>query len=66
MSNERAQQNPSPLAGEVAARSAAGEGPGAGPLLRRRASFGPSPGGSLRSPSSSPVKGEGKKAEIAR
>ncbi len=48
---------PSPLAGEDAARSAAGEGPGGDVTL---GDCGPSPGHSLRSRPSSPVKGEGK------
>jgi very-short-patch-repair endonuclease len=52
--------NPSPLAGEVAARSAAGEGSGGGASRGRSGSRGPSPGHSLRSRPSSPVKGEGK------
>ena len=52
--------NPSPLAGEVAARSAAGEGPGGALLRDGWGSRGPSPGRSLRSRPSSPVKGEGK------
>jgi very-short-patch-repair endonuclease len=62
----RRTQNPSPLAGEVAARSAAGEGLGGQDLLEGRGSHGPAPGRSLRSRSSSPVKGEGKKAPVGR
>jgi very-short-patch-repair endonuclease len=58
--------NPSPLAGEDAARSAAGEGPGGRALRGGRGSHGPSPGSSLRSLPSSPVKGEGKKAPVGR
>jgi len=52
--------NPSPLAGEDAARSAAGEGLGGRVSRGRPGSRGPSPGHSLRSRPSSPVKGEGK------
>jgi len=52
--------NPSPLAGEVAARSAAGEGQGGEVALGGGGSREPSPGRSLRSRPSSPVKGEGK------
>src|SRR5580698_6215861 len=55
-------QNPSPLAGEDAARSAAGEGRGGAAFLERPGSRGPSPGRSLRSRPTSPVKGEGKDA----
>jgi very-short-patch-repair endonuclease len=57
--------NPSPLAGEVAARSAAGEGSGEqvrGGWGSRR----PSPGRSLRLRPSSPVKGEGKGERVSR
>jgi very-short-patch-repair endonuclease len=52
---------PSPLAGEDAARSAAGEGPG-GRVLRGgdAGSRSPSPGRSLRSQPTSPARGEGK------
>jgi very-short-patch-repair endonuclease len=53
--------NPSPLAGEAAARSAAGEGLGGEVLRGGWGSRGPSPARSLRSRSTSPVKGEGKK-----
>ncbi len=53
MSGRRA-KNPSPLAGEDASRSEAGEGHGA---LSAR---GPSPGHSLRSRPASPARGEGK------
>jgi very-short-patch-repair endonuclease len=59
-------RNPSPLAGEVAARSAAGEGPGGRALRGGRGSRGPSPGRSLRSRPSSPVKGEGKNELVPR
>jgi hypothetical protein len=59
MSMRRA-PNPSPLGGEVAARSAAGEGRGGAALRGGRGSRRPSPGNSLRSLPSSPVKGEGK------
>jgi very-short-patch-repair endonuclease len=52
--------NPSPLAGEVGARSAPGEGPGGAAVLRSIGSRGPSPGHSLRSRPSSPAGGEGK------
>jgi very-short-patch-repair endonuclease len=58
-------QLPSPPAGEDAARSAAGEGLGGAVLREGRGSGGPSPAGSLRSPASSPVKGEGKKKKKA-
>ena len=54
--------NPSPLAGEDAARSAAGEGRGAAVLVSDAGSRGPSPGRSLRSRPSSPARGEGKNA----
>ena len=60
--------NPSPLAGEDASRSEAGEGLG-GAVLRGGvdASRGPSPGRSLRSQPSSPARGEGKDgAEMRR
>jgi hypothetical protein len=50
---------PVPLAGEAAARSAAGEGLGGEVLRGGWGSRGPSPGNSLRSLPSSPVKGEG-------
>ena len=53
-------KNPSPLAGEVAARSAAGEGRGGAATLGRPGADGPSPGVSLRSPPTSPARGEGK------
>jgi very-short-patch-repair endonuclease len=56
----RCTPNPSPLAGEDAARSAAGEGSGGGVSRGGSGSRGPSPGHSLRSRPSSPVKGEGK------
>ncbi len=56
--------NPSPLAGEVAARTrsvrAAGEGPGGAVILNDAGSRGPSPGRSLRSRRSSPAGVEGK------
>jgi very-short-patch-repair endonuclease len=52
--------NPSPLAGEVAAPSAAGEGLSGRDLSEGHGSRGPSPGRSLRSRPTSPVKGEGK------
>jgi very-short-patch-repair endonuclease len=55
--------NPSPLAGEVAARSAAGEGSGGRVRLERSGSHGPSPGRSLRSRPTSPVKGEGESGQ---
>jgi very-short-patch-repair endonuclease len=64
--NERRAPNPSPLAGEDAARSAAGEGPGGRALRGERGSHRPSPGNSLRSSPSSPVKGEGKNAPVRR
>jgi very-short-patch-repair endonuclease len=60
--NARRTQNPSPLAGEDAARSAAGEGRGGAAVLKRAGSPGPSPGRSLRSRPTSPVKGEGEGA----
>ena len=60
MSVERTPKNPSPLAGEDAARSAAGEGPGGAVVLGGMGSHGPSPVRSLRSPTSSPARGEGK------
>jgi very-short-patch-repair endonuclease len=59
MSERRTPKNPSPLAGEDAARSAAGEGRGGAAVLKRAGSPGPSPGRSLRSRPTSPVKGEG-------
>ncbi len=62
----RSAPNPSPLAGEVAARSAAGEGSGGGVVRVGRGSRGPSPGHSLRSRPSSPVKGEGKIERVRR
>jgi very-short-patch-repair endonuclease len=64
----RRTQSPSPLAGEVAARSAAGEGLRDAAVPRSVGSRGPSPGRSLRSRPSSPVKGEGKNgvAELRR
>ena len=62
----RRTQNPSPLAGEVAARSAAGEGLCGRGLLDGDGSHGPSSGRSLRSRRSSPVKGEGKKVLVSR
>jgi Protein of unknown function (DUF559) len=56
--------NPSPLAGEVGARTrsvrAAGEGPGGAVDFGGAGSRGPSPGHSLRSRPSSPARGEGK------
>ena len=53
--------NPSPLAGEDASRSEAGEGLGGADLRGGvGASRGPSPGRSLRSQPSSPARGEGK------
>jgi very-short-patch-repair endonuclease len=55
-------QHPSPLAGEDAARSAAGEGLGGAVFLKRAGSREPSPGRSLRSRPTSPVKGEGESA----
>jgi very-short-patch-repair endonuclease len=61
-------QNPSPLAGEDDAwtRSvrASGEGPGGAAVLDVTGSRGPSPGRSLRSRPSSPVKGEGKGSAV--
>ena len=65
MSEKRAP--PSPLAGEDAARSAAGEGLGGG-VLRGEvgASRGPSPGRSLRSQPTSPARGEGKNRRADR
>jgi very-short-patch-repair endonuclease len=60
MSVERAPRNPSPLAGEDAARSAAGEGLGGAVILSGVGSRGPSPGRSLRSRPTSPARGEGK------
>jgi very-short-patch-repair endonuclease len=62
--------NPSPLAGEDDAwtRSvhASGEGPGSAAVLDVGGSRGPSPGHSLRSRPSSPVKGEGKGSAVPR
>jgi very-short-patch-repair endonuclease len=56
--------NPSPLAGQVGARTrsarAPGEGPGDAVVLSGAGSRGPSPGRSLRSPPSSPARGEEK------
>jgi very-short-patch-repair endonuclease len=56
--------NPSPLAGEVSARTrsvrAPGEGPGGAAVLSSVGSRGPSPGHSLRSRPSSPAGGEGR------
>ena len=60
MSAERTPQNPSPLAGEDAAPSAAGEGLGGEVDLGGVGSRGPSPGRSLRSRRTSPARGEGK------
>ncbi|HEY5067150.1 MAG TPA: endonuclease domain-containing protein [Xanthobacteraceae bacterium] len=60
MNVERAPENPSPLAGEVAARSAAGEGRGDEVVLGGVGSHGPSPGRPLRVRPSSPARGEGK------
>ena len=60
MSVGRAPKNPSPLAGEDAARSAAGEGLGGAVILGGVGSRGPSPDRSLRSRSTSPARGEGK------
>lgn len=60
MSPERTPQNPSPLAGEVAARSAAGEGRGGEVVLGGVGSHGPSPGRPLRVRPPSPARGEGK------
>ncbi len=60
MSVKRAPKNPSPLAGEDAARSAAGEGLGGEVVLGDVGSLGPSPGRSLRSRPTSPARGEGK------
>jgi very-short-patch-repair endonuclease len=54
--------NPSPLGGEDAARSAAGEGLGGRVFLELAGSREPSPGRSLRSRPTSPVKGEGESA----
>ena len=60
--------NPSPLAGEGDARTrsvrASGEGSGGAVVLDAVASRGPSPGRSLRSRPSSPVKGEGKGSAV--
>jgi very-short-patch-repair endonuclease len=60
MSERRTPKNPSPLAGEDAARSAAGEGLGGAVGLDGAGSHGPSPGRSLRSRPTSPARGEGK------
>jgi very-short-patch-repair endonuclease len=60
MSVTRAPKNPSPLAGEDAARSAAGEGLGGAVILGGVGSRGPSPGRSLCSRPTSPARGEGK------
>jgi len=60
MSVGRAPKNPSPLAGEDAARSAAGEGLGGAVVLGGVGSHRPSPDRSLRSRSTSPARGEGK------
>jgi very-short-patch-repair endonuclease len=60
MSVGRAPNNPSPLAGEDAARSAAGEGLSGEVILGGVGSRGPSPGRSLRSRPTSPARGEGK------
>jgi very-short-patch-repair endonuclease len=56
--------SPSPPAGEDAARSAAGEGPGGTAGFGDVGSRGPSPARSLRSRTSSPVKGEGKLLQV--
>ncbi len=66
MSAWRAPKKPAPLAGEDAARSAAGEGLGGEALLGRSGSHGPSPGRSLRSRPTSPARGEGKNAPVDR
>jgi len=58
--------NPAPLAGEVAAQSAAGEGSGDGVARGGWGSHRPSPDRSLRSRPSSPVKGEGKREHVRR
>ena len=62
--------NPSPLAGEVAARTrsvrAAGEGPGGAVDFGGVGSRGPSPGHSLRSRPSSSAGGEGKGSVAAK
>jgi very-short-patch-repair endonuclease len=63
MSVER-EENPSPLAGEDAARSAAGEGRGGAVILGGAGSRSPSPGRSLRSRPTSPARGEGKGALV--
>ena len=60
MNVERTPRNPSPLAGEDAARSAAGEGRGGAVILGGAGSRSPSPVRSLRSRTSSPARGEGK------
>jgi very-short-patch-repair endonuclease len=61
----RCTQNPSPLAGEVAARSAAGEGLGGRDLLEGHGGHGRSSGRSLRSRPASP-EGEGKNKLVRR
>ena len=62
--------NPSPLAGGDDARTrsvrASGEGSGGAVVLDVTGSRGPSPGHSLRSRPSSPVKGEGKGSAVPR
>jgi very-short-patch-repair endonuclease len=65
MSGKR-EENPSPLAGEDAARSAAGEGRGGAVFRGGTGSRGPSPGRSLRSQPTSPARGEGKNAPVDR
>ncbi len=60
MSVECTPKNPSPLAGEDAARSAAGEGLGGAVILGGVGCRGPSPVRSLRSRPTSPARGEGK------
>ena len=59
-------ENPSPLAGEVAARSAAGEGRGGAAGLGGVGSRGPSPGRLASLRPSSPARGEGKIEGAAR
>jgi very-short-patch-repair endonuclease len=54
--NVKRAPNPSPLAGEDASRSEAGEGPG---VTVGAGILGPSPGRSLRSQPASPARGEG-------
>ncbi len=67
MSGGRTPKNPSPLAGEDAARSAAGEGLGGAVLRGGVGAFrGPSPGRSLRSRPTSPARGEGKNGPVRR